>query len=161
MGMSAVLQRVDKSELAVLRERPQTIEEWLFEESQTLPKRHVDLDKAWHALHFLLTGNLEPDGTPIGDAILGGDPIGPDLGYGPARVISADYAKEIHQAIDSIDIEAAYSKLDPDAAQLSMVYCGFEFDPEEVTYLADYFNQLKAFYADAAQHEQAIIAYIV
>ena len=93
--MSAVLQRLDKTELAMLRERPQSIEEWLSEERLTLPKRYVDLDKSWHAIHFLLCSSIEPDGTPVGAAILGGDPFGPDLSYGPVRVISADYAREI------------------------------------------------------------------
>lgn len=160
MGIEAALQRIDKEELAALRASPQTIEAWLCGERSILPKRYVDLDKDWHALHFLLTGSLEPDGTPVGDAILGGEPLGPDVGYGPVRVISADYAREIQQDLEAVDIRAAYQALEPDSADLSAIYCGFDFIAEEVNFLSDYFEQMKKLYAEAVREGQAVIAYL-
>ncbi len=44
-----------------------------------------DVDKAWHAVHFTLTGDAwRPDGS-LGTVVLGGEPFGEDIGYGPAR----------------------------------------------------------------------------
>ena len=46
----------------------------------------LSLDKAWHGVHYLLLGPVEPTATPLGQAVLGGTEIGDDFsGYGPAR----------------------------------------------------------------------------
>ncbi len=54
----------------------------------------LDLDKAWHGLHWLLTGTADDTDTPAGQAILGGTEIGEDKGYGPSRLLRPDaYAR--------------------------------------------------------------------
>jgi len=52
------------------------------------PGHSVSLDKAWHGLHYLLCGALEPAPGPLGQAVFGGTEIGEDPGYGPARYFS-------------------------------------------------------------------------
>jgi len=52
------------------------------------PGHSVSLDKAWHGLHYLLCGALEPAPGPLGQAVFGGTEIGEDQGYGPARYFS-------------------------------------------------------------------------
>ena len=43
------------------------------------------LEKAWHGVHWVLTGTVEPDGSLLGGAVLGGTEIGDDFsGYGHA-----------------------------------------------------------------------------
>jgi len=46
----------------------------------------VDLDKAWNALHYLLTGSARDGVGPLAFLLHGGTPVGDDLGLGPARV---------------------------------------------------------------------------
>lgn len=47
----------------------------------------VDLDKAWNALHYLLTGSARDGEGPLAFLLKGGTPVGDeDLGHGPARV---------------------------------------------------------------------------
>ena len=55
----------------------------------------TDLDKAWHALHFLLTGTAWGGDAPLNFLLLGGREVGTiDVGYGPARAIdSRDVAR--------------------------------------------------------------------
>jgi hypothetical protein len=49
------------------------------------PGHSVSLDKAWHGLHYLLCGKLEPAPGPLGQAVFGGSEIGENRGYGPER----------------------------------------------------------------------------
>jgi hypothetical protein len=57
--------------------------------------RHLDLGEDWHVLHVCLTGDAGDGPPPAGDAVLGGDEIGPDLGYGPARALSPERAAAV------------------------------------------------------------------
>ena len=41
------------------------------------------IDKAWHGVHFILANTVYEPTAPPGDAVLGGTPVGDDLGYGP------------------------------------------------------------------------------
>ena len=49
------------------------------------PGHSVSLDKAWHGLHYLLCGKLEPAPGPLGQAVFGGSEIGENRGYGSER----------------------------------------------------------------------------
>src|SRR5687767_14577361 len=47
----------------------------------------TDLDKAWHGIHYLLTGTAAEGGKPLDFLVSGGREVGNvDIGYGPARV---------------------------------------------------------------------------
>jgi hypothetical protein len=45
----------------------------------------LDLEKSWHILHYLFTGHIDASKAP-GDALLTGEELGDDVGYGPARL---------------------------------------------------------------------------
>ena len=48
--------------------------------------RTCSLEKAWHGLHYLLTGDAWGGGPPLNFIVMGGDEIdGVDTGYGPPR----------------------------------------------------------------------------
>jgi hypothetical protein len=47
----------------------------------------LGLEKSWHMLHYLFTGHAAPFHAP-GDALLTGEDMGEDVGYGPARLHS-------------------------------------------------------------------------
>lgn len=57
-------------------------------------ERSLDLDKAWHGVHRLMTGSARPTADVASEAVFGGEPIGEDLGYGtPARLSSRPSAE--------------------------------------------------------------------
>ena len=63
-------------------------------------RRSLSLDKAWHGVHYLLTGAVEPDGTLLGQAVLGGTEVGEDFtGYGPARLFEPDVVAALATAL--------------------------------------------------------------
>jgi hypothetical protein len=45
----------------------------------------LDLEKSWHMLHYLFTGHVDDSAAP-GNALLTGEEIGEDVGYGPCRL---------------------------------------------------------------------------
>jgi hypothetical protein len=64
-----------------------TFIQWLEEDSGRIS---FDVDKAWHAVHFALVGDAWGTAGPFGEIVLGGEPFGEDVGYGPARWLAAD-----------------------------------------------------------------------
>jgi hypothetical protein len=120
----------------------------------------LDLHKSWHCLHFLLTGNPEgPDGSALGDAILGGEEIGgeaADTGYGPPRALLPARVKDVAIALRDFPIEQKASQFDPEAAERAGIYVA-QHGAEE---LQAYFAQLRDFYASAAEKGNGMLLWI-
>ena len=120
----------------------------------------ISLDKAWHGLHFLLCGAAEPTSDPLGQAVFGGDEIGDDMGYGPARYFTAAKTSEIAEALQSPELESTLrGRFDPDAMEQSGVYPG-GWHHEGPDWLIDAFRNLRGFYAAASAAGQAVITAI-
>jgi Domain of unknown function (DUF1877) len=105
----------------------------------------VSLEKAWHGLHYLLTGSATSGELPLAFLLEGGDPIGEDLGYGPPRFFDHDQVAELHAALSTISDDDLWSRFD--AAQMTAegVYPGIWEEPESdlrEEYL-HYFDELK------------------
>jgi len=122
--------------------------------------QEIDLHKSWHCLHFLLTGGADgPDGTPLGDAILGGVEIGgeaADTGYGPPRALSPGRVKSVAEALNAFPIDQKAQQFDSHAADKAGIYVA-QHGAEE---LKEYFLQLRNFYEDAARRGNAVLLWI-
>lgn len=72
----------------------------------------LDLDKSWHILHYLMTGHsgFEATNEP-GDGLLGGDEIGPDLGYGPARLLDVTGTRRFADFLRTQNVAALDSRI--------------------------------------------------
>jgi len=63
----------------------------------------VDLDKAWNALHYLLTGSARDGEGPLAFLLKGGAAVGDDdLGHGPARVFQPSDVAAIADALADV-----------------------------------------------------------
>jgi hypothetical protein len=122
--------------------------------------QEIDLHKSWHCLHFLFTGRAEgPDGTALGDAILGGVEIGgeaADTGYGPPRALLPSRVKSVAQALHAFPIDQKAQQFDSDAADKAGIYVAQHGAQE----LREYFVHLRNFYDDAAQRGNAVLLWI-
>jgi hypothetical protein len=120
----------------------------------------LDLHKSWHCLHFMLTGKVEgSDGTPLGDAILGGEEIGgddADTGYGPPRALTPSQVRNVAAALAEFPIDKMAQEFDSAAADKAGIYVA-RHGAEE---LAEYFGQLRSFYDDAAHKGNAVLLWI-
>ncbi|WP_252492921.1 DUF1877 family protein, partial [Escherichia coli] len=63
MGMVVYLYRATADEVAGLAAAPDMVHETIFAEDAG--ERLVDFDKAWHALHFMLTGDAGSTDHPL------------------------------------------------------------------------------------------------
>ena len=73
-----------------------------------------DLDKAWHGIHYLLTGTAWEGEPPLNFLLCGGVVVGKiDVGYGPARVLRAQEVAVISQALNDIDHDWLSTRYNP------------------------------------------------
>ena len=134
---------------------PELLDELLESESA---QECVDLDKAWHGVHWLLTGSAEESSGPASDAILGGEPVGEDLGYGPARLLGADAVAAVAGVLQGLDLDSLSSRFDPARMQQAEVYPDI-WDEHGVfeDYLRPALEDLREFYSSAAAAHEAVI----
>jgi hypothetical protein len=118
----------------------------------------LELDKSWHTLHYLLTGSGEPSDSVLSWAILGGKEIGPDLGYGPARLLTASEVQTIASALSQVSPTSLSQRFDLERMIASKIYACR--DHGELGLALEYFERLKPFYAESAARGSAILLYL-
>ena len=116
------------------------------------------LQKYSHELHYLLTGQTGNAPPPLGDAILGGSPIGDDLGYGPARFLTPEAVREVSTSL------ANPSRVEPSrrcAEQSPQHLEAHGFSGEDgLEDTLHFFDLLVNYYAEAAERGNAMLLYI-
>jgi hypothetical protein len=108
-------------------------------------KMAVSLEKAWHGLHFLLTGSAMEGEPPLGFLLEGGEAIGDDLGYGPPRFFDPEQTKELNSALAAISDDDLWRRFNPAKMSADGVYPEVWDEPESdlrEEYLS-YFNGMK------------------
>ncbi len=75
---------------------------------------HHSVDKAWHVLHYLLTGSAEESAGPLGFFLSGGRLIGEWTrgSDAPPRAFFAEEAKRISDELEQLTDEALLSRFD-------------------------------------------------
>jgi len=159
--MEAQFKVLTDEELKMILESPDKTEGLLFPDDVDDPfEDQISLEKEWHAIHFFLTGELERDGSIEGEAILGGQEIGSDLGYGPARLINPTNVKAIADALESVDFLEWANEYDENSENADKVYGGISKEPFALDHQNGLFRKLNKMYGDAAKNNQAVLAYL-
>jgi hypothetical protein len=136
---------------------------WAEKRKAEVGDTEVDLDKAWHGIHYLLTGSIESNSTLASKVIMGGENIGPDRGYGPAQLLNPAEVKAIAHLLEETTADMLRKRFKPKEMTQAGVYPAviWERDGEEaLTYVLDYYKKLVAFYKLAAEKGQAVILVI-
>ncbi len=162
MGMVLIGRRLSAEELAGVLADPTAVDTLLYgdrdDDEAEMPEPELDLDKSWHGIHYLLTGTAWQIGEGAGAAILGGDEIGQDGGYGPARLLDPDTGRAIATALDALDVETLRTRFDPDAMTAADIYPDIWTNgTDEFDYLMSHFTELRRFYHAAAVNGQAVL----
>lgn len=94
----------------------------------------------------------------MSQAILGGEPIGEDLGYGPARLLLPPAVQAVAEALAVVEETGLRSRLDGAAMEEAGVYPSI-CDEDDVfeTYLWPHFEELRDFYLVASRMGDAVI----
>lgn len=149
----------DSSDLGPQEEEPNPprVFEVLSREAQ------IDLDKAWHGLHFLFTGREGDADLPGGFLMSGGQTIGDvDVGYGPARVFTLAETHQISDFLAAQDEQQLQAKLDPELFEELGIYPAIWSnydDGEDWDYLAHYLHAMQKFVRDTAAQQQALLVW--
>jgi len=117
----------------------------------------TDLDKAWHGIHYFLTGTAWEGEHPHNFLVSGGTAVGGiDVGYGPARVLTAAETREARDSLRAITDEELKARFNPQDMLAKEIYPGiWTREPEEddtLGYLMEHVQILRDF-LDQAVHQ--------
>jgi hypothetical protein len=162
MSMIGNLVRISSAQLDALLQAPHQITDFLYSEKyQDNPaSEHLDIDKTWQIIHFLLTGDPWKGEYPLGAVVLGGTELGEeDVGYGPARFLRSDEVREVAEALGSISETELWERFSEERAAKADIYPqGWTNNDSE--YVLGNFTALKRFYSTASQAKQAVLQFI-
>lgn len=151
---------LSQSKFDELLNAPEMIFSWI--EGEPGPDQHMDIDKAWQGIHFLLTGNPWSEEPPLGLVICGGIEFGEDVGYGPARYVLPEEVKAISESLAPLNEETLSKRYDPASMSAQQIYPEIwgQEDDDALGYLLSYFLEVKRLYTEAALAGNAVVHYL-
>lgn len=116
--------------------------------------RAADLDKAWHGIHYLLTGTAWEGNPPLNALVSGGrDVPGVDAGYGPPRTLTAAETRAFAEELEALSDAQLRSRFAPaEMMELEIYPEIWDRDPADddtCGYLLGYVGELRTFLAGA------------
>lgn len=163
MGMCAFFAPVSAEQIADFKEDPDELQNFLYpEDLDEEPAGQVDVEKAWHAIHFLLNGAAEPREGDVAPVIFGGEPIGEAMDFGPARVFYPEQVKQLAAVLAGVGEAELRARYVPAQLTAADVYPGIwdRGDDEDLEYVINYYHTLVQFYTDAAARGDGAVLYI-
>ena len=122
----------------------------------------LDLEKSWHMLHYMFTGSVDDTRSP-GAALLSGEELGEDLGYGPVRLhgekATAEFARFL-QSLDPDDLTARMDTAEMASAGVYVVAGSSDDDEEFREEVGYYFPQLRDYVARVAQQQGGLLTWL-
>jgi hypothetical protein len=164
MSINGVFTHVTDAEIGALLAAQERTVDFLhgFDPAERLA-RELNIEKTWHALHWLLTGSAEEGDPPLNFIVAGGDEVGEgeDVGYGAPRAFISAQVRTIHQALTDISTADLIGRYDGHAMQ--DLYPEVWNRPEEQHVnqddLAYRFETLKAFVAVGVELGYGMLVY--
>jgi hypothetical protein len=165
MSMIGTFRALPDEELQALFADPTRVEQLLYTSlvgGSNGKGDEMDVDKAWHGLHFLLTDTAWEGDFPLNFIAAGGQEVGDDLGYGPARGLTSSDVQQITAALDPLTSEELRPRFDSRRmTELEIYPFGWSHDPDgELEYLLDFYAELRAFVRRTAEQSRALLVYL-
>jgi uncharacterized protein DUF1877 len=160
-AMIGNLRPASDSEIERLLANPAEITRFLYGASAD-GAEHVVLHKAWHAIHFVLTGSRLGGDEPLNFLVDEGTPVGEvDVGYGPARVLSSAQVRQIAAALAKITPEDVARKVDLATLDRETIYPGhWQRNGIGVDYVVSNYKDLRDLMARLAEQGLGAVLYI-
>lgn len=154
MSMMWQARLANENESQALYARPNGIMDFVNSAAESRDLNAIDLGQEWHAVHYLLTGSPAPSDSPLGLIMGISEPVGEDLGYGPAFYIPPPYITAFDHAISAISNADLKSRYDVDAMIRDDVYIaeGLKSDGDNISlqFLLKHIDNLRAFVSRGA-----------
>jgi hypothetical protein len=161
MGMIGCFAAIDAKTLAAIQEDPSLMEDFLYpDDGDSEPENSLDVDKAWHAIHYMLNGTADGGDGPLALTVLGGEELGDDMGMGPARFLTPAQVKSVADALGKLTAEDFSGRFNPREMTELQIYPDviWERDGQEgLDYVVHYFQQLVQHYQGAAERGDGMI----
>src|SRR5215218_10110559 len=100
--MNGNLRLATDAEIERLLDEAREIERLIYGPAASDHER-LDLEKAWHAIHFVLTGTRLGGDAPLNFLVSVDTPVGDvDVGFGPARVLRSQQVQQLAAALAGV-----------------------------------------------------------
>lgn len=148
-------------ELSALIDDPSSVEAFIYPEDEE-HENNLDVDKAWHGIHYLLAGDTAEGQPPLANAVLGGTEIGDDVGYGPARYLTVDEVRAVADALRDITPEKFRTRYVAAELLKNEIYPEIWNDADDgaIGYLTTWYEALRDYYIEAASKGRAMLKYL-
>jgi len=166
MSMIGNYYMIDEEIIKKIRQGELLVENLIYDENDDVDEeKSLDIDKAWHAIHFTLTGEIGKvnNDDVLCKIVLSGNLVNDeDVGYGPAHEITSDEVKKINLAIKDMSEDDFRSRFNFQKMVESEVYpiSEGEDEGEFFEYIWYYFDALKVFFAKASESNSCILSYL-
>jgi hypothetical protein len=122
----------------------------------------VVLNKAWHAIHFALTGSRLGGEQPLNFLVDEGTPVGEvDVGYGPARVLTSQQVRLLASALEPIQPDDVAARVDLKTFDDEVIYPGnWQNNGIGVDFVVDNYRDMRALIVRLASQGQGMVLYI-
>lgn len=157
MSMIGSYFRVNRDQLEEMLRNPEFVSKTIFKDVKGA--NTLEIDKAWHGIHFLLTGDPWGGKPPLKYVVLGWKTLGEeDLGYGPPQYINPEQVKEAAKSLSEVSMDELRKRYNPDRFFEEEIYPEIWDEGEEaLNYLLDFFLDIVKFFESAAKNDQAIV----
>ncbi len=123
------------------------------------------LDKAWHGIHYLLTGAADGVYPPPGNVICGGAYLeipAEDDDVDPPFVFDPDDVEDIWEGFQAIPLDDLMAHYNPADMETKMIYPSIwvRDGAEALDYLLHYYEELVEFFDIAHQRQLAVVGMI-
>jgi hypothetical protein len=133
-------------------------------QSATMQKKRPNLaiEKSWQAIHFVLNGDPWKGSGLLNNAVLGGQEVGEDMGYGKARYLDPFKVVQTSTALDKISDEEFKRKAQAADFRGKQIYVyGDQLSKEDLEELCYFFKQIQQFFRTASDKSKGILLGII
>lgn len=159
MSMIGNFLQLSPEELRSLIADPPSVESFIYPNGEE-NESNIDVDKAWHGIHYLLAGDPWDGEPPLGNVVLGGTKIGGDVGYGPAHYLTSDEVQAVASALKDITPERFHARYVASELSKNEIYPEIWDSPDDARrYLTSWYEMLRDYYLDAGNKGRAMLKY--
>ena len=125
----------------------------------------LDLEKSWHILHYLFTGRVDAAAAP-GGSLMGGEAVGGDTGYGPARLHEAAQTQDFARFLATLEPAQLQARVDYQEMSRIPVYAmpmggsEPELESELRAEVGRYFPRLRDYVARMAEKQSGLLIWL-
>ena len=158
MGMECALWQITVSRLEELLESDEAVDSLICGEDDAIEAKSLNIGKAWHILHFCMTGETEGEVLPLSYAIMTGIPIADNYIDGAVYLLPDDVSN-VADALSKLTENEIIRRFKDEAIGNPDVY-GNQWNEDDYDEFIGFFNGLKHFYQEASLIRNIILRHI-